>query len=52
MKAWIEAKGYGPVDLQPGKSGQFDVLVGENLAYSRYDTGSFPQDADLAKIAF
>ena len=52
MKAWIEAKGHGPVDLEPGKSGQFDVLVGEKLVYSRYETGLIPLEADLAKIAF
>jgi predicted Rdx family selenoprotein len=52
VKAWIDAKGHGPVDVQPGKSGQFDVLVGEKLVYSRYETGRFPQDADLEKIAY
>ena len=50
MKAWIEARGRGPVDIQPGKSGQFDVIIDGKLAYSRYDTGSFPAETDLAKI--
>lgn len=50
MKAWLEAKGKGPVDLQPGKSGQFDITVGGTLAYSRYETGRFPWEADLEKI--
>ncbi len=50
MKAWIEARGRGPVEIEPGKSGQFDVLVDGKLAWSRYDTGRFPQDADLRKL--
>jgi predicted Rdx family selenoprotein len=50
VKAWFEAKGKGPVDLQAGKSGQFDISVGGRLAYSRYETGRFPWEADLEKI--
>jgi predicted Rdx family selenoprotein len=50
VKAWIEAHGRGPVDVQPGKSGQFDVVIDEKLVYSRYETGRFPSDADLEKI--
>ena len=46
----MEARGRGPVDLQPGTSGQFDVVVDGKLAYSRYETGRFPQDADLEKL--
>ena len=52
MKAWIEARGYGPVDVQPGKTGQFDVVIEDKLAYSRYETGRFPSEADLQKIKF
>lgn len=51
MKAWFEARGRGPVEIEPGKSGQFDVLLDGKLAYSRYDTGRFPGDADLEAIA-
>ena len=51
MKAWIEARGRGPVEVQPGKSGQFDVVIDEQLVYSRYATGRFPSDADLEEIA-
>jgi predicted Rdx family selenoprotein len=50
VKAWLEARGRGPVELQPGKSGQFDIFVGSNLAYSRHATGRFPSDEDLARI--
>ena len=52
MKAWIEAHGCGPVELEPGKSGQFDVLSGETLVYSRYETGRFPWEADLLALKF
>jgi len=52
VKAWIESHGHGPVDIQPGKSGQFDVVVGGDLVYSRFETGRFPLEADLEKIAF
>jgi predicted Rdx family selenoprotein len=52
VKAWIEARGHGPVDVQPGKTGQFDVVIDEKLVYSRYETGRFPWDADLEKIKF
>ena len=50
MKAWIEDHGRGPVDIQTGKSGQFDVVVDGKLAYSRYETGRFPWEADLEKL--
>ena len=50
MKAWIEARGHGPVDIRQGKSGQFDIVADDKLAYSRYQTGRFPSDADLEKI--
>lgn len=52
MKASIEARGRGPVEVRPGKSGQFDIVVGEKLVYSRYQTGRFPSDADLENIQF
>lgn len=38
------------MELQPGKSGQFDVAVDGRVAYSRYETGAFPSEADLEKI--
>jgi len=50
VKAWLEARGRGPVDIQPGKTGQFDIIANGELVYSRYDTGRFPSDADLEAI--
>jgi len=52
VKAWIEARGHGPVDARPGKAGQFDVVADGKLVYSRYETGRFPWEADLEKIKF
>ena len=52
MKAWIEGHGSGPVELSPGKTGQFDVVADGRVVYSRYDTGRFPSDADLEKLRF
>ena len=51
MKAWFDAKGRGPVDIRPGKTGQFDVVIDGKLVYSRYETGRFPWEADLEKLA-
>jgi predicted Rdx family selenoprotein len=51
VKAWLETHGRGPVEIEPGKSGQFDITVEGRLVYSRYDTGRFPGDADLEPIA-
>jgi predicted Rdx family selenoprotein len=50
VKAWLEARGRGPVELQAGKSGQFDVVIDGRLGYSRYQTGRFPAEADLEKL--
>lgn len=52
MKAWLEARGRGPVDVQQGKTGQFDVVIDEKLVYSRGVTGRFPSDAELEKFKF
>jgi selT/selW/selH-like putative selenoprotein len=51
VKAWFDAKGRGPVDIRPGKTGQFDVVIDGKLVYSRYETGRFPWEADLEKLA-
>jgi predicted Rdx family selenoprotein len=52
VKAWIDSHGHGPVDIRQGQSGQFDVVVNGDLAYSRYETGRFPSEADLEKMSF
>lgn len=50
MKAWFEAAGRGPVDIRVGSSGQFDVVIDGELAYTRAQTGRFPSEADLAAL--
>jgi predicted Rdx family selenoprotein len=50
VKAWLEERGHGPVQLQPGGRGQFDVVMDGRVAYSRYETGRFPATADLEKM--
>ena len=52
MKAWLEERGRGPVELQTGKAGQFDLVANGKLVYSRYETGRFPWEADLEKLGF
>lgn len=39
------------VDVEPGKSGQFDVVIDGKLVYSRYQTGRFPTEGNLEGIA-
>ena len=51
MKAWLEAQGRGPVEARVGRTGQFDVVVDGRVVYSKDDTGRFPTDADLRKLA-
>jgi len=47
VKAWFETRGRGPVEINPGRTGQFDVIVDGKVVYSRYETGRFPSEADL-----
>jgi hypothetical protein len=51
VKAWFEARGRGPVEMQVGGRGQFDIVIGGQLAYSKHKTGRFPSEADLEKLA-
>ena len=50
MKAWLEAHACGQVEIQAGKSGQFDITVDAKLAYSRYETRRFPSETELERI--
>jgi len=52
VKAWIEARGPGSIEIRPGKSGQFDIVADGKLVYSRSQTGRFPSDSDLENIHF
>lgn len=35
------------IELKPGRSGQFDVTIDGNLAYTRSKTGRFPTDSEI-----
>jgi predicted Rdx family selenoprotein len=51
VKAWFESHGRGPVEIQPGRAGQFDVVVDGRVVYSKSTTGRFPEDPDLENLA-
>jgi hypothetical protein len=38
------------VEIKPGKSGQFDVLVGDDLIFSKASTGRFPVDGEVESM--
>jgi predicted Rdx family selenoprotein len=44
------AKSGAEFDLQPGKSGQFDVTVDGRLAFSKHRVGRFPTDDEIAAL--
>jgi predicted Rdx family selenoprotein len=50
VKAWFEAQGRGPVDIQPGRTGQFYIIVDGKVVYSRQQTGKVPSETDLAVL--
>ena len=50
MRDALEAKGITSIELKPGKSGQFDITVDGALKYSRYQTGRFPSDEEIARL--
>ena len=35
------------IELKPGRSGQFDVTIDGQVAYTRSKTGRFPTDAEI-----
>lgn len=51
MRDRLQARGVTDVEIRPGKSGQFDVTVDGALKYSRYQTGRFPDDAEVDAMA-
>jgi predicted Rdx family selenoprotein len=50
VRAALQDRGIGDIELQPGRSGQFDILVDGGLEYSRHATGRFPSEDDIAKL--
>lgn len=49
-KARLESLGKGPVTLQSGKAGQFDVSRDGTLLYSRALTGRFPGNDEISGL--
>jgi predicted Rdx family selenoprotein len=47
----LKTHGITAVELQPGKSGQFDVTIDGRLKYSRYQTGAFPSEQEIDALA-
>jgi predicted Rdx family selenoprotein len=47
----LQAKGIAEVEIEPGRSGQFDIVIDGKLEYSRYQTGRFPTDDEIARLA-
>jgi selT/selW/selH-like putative selenoprotein len=50
VRARLEELGAKEFDLQPGKSGQFDVTVNGELAFSRHKVGRFPTDDEIEDL--
>jgi selT/selW/selH-like putative selenoprotein len=46
----LHARGIADIELQPGRSGQFDVTIDGDLKYSRHRSGRFPSPEDIAKL--
>jgi len=47
----LRSHGIDDIELQSGRSGQFDIFIDGNLAYSRHATGRFPSAEDIDKLA-
>jgi len=43
----LQARGIQDVECRSGRSGQFDVVIDGQLAYSRDRTGRFPSEAEV-----
>ena len=38
------------VEGKTGRSGQFDIVLYGRVAYSRYETGRFPSEEEIARL--
>lgn len=50
MRDSLQAKGVGDVECKTGRSGQFDIVIDGRVAYSRYETGRFPSEEEIARL--
>lgn len=46
----LQAKGVADIELEAGKSGQFDISIDGALRYSRYRTGRFPSEQEIDRL--
>ena len=47
MRERLEKLGTANIELRPGRSGQFDVTVDDELRFTRAKVGRFPTDAEI-----
>jgi selT/selW/selH-like putative selenoprotein len=47
LAASIESRFGEKVEIKPGSRGQFDVIVGDQLIFSKHDTGRFPEPDEV-----
>ena len=45
----LQGKGVD-AKAMPGGKGQFDVVRGGELLYSKHETGRFPEEAEIASL--
>ena len=50
MRDHLQKQGATDIELRPGKSGQFDVTVDDQLRYTRSKTGRFPTDDEIEDL--
>ena len=50
MRDSLQAKGVDDVECKTGRSGQFDIVIDGRVAYSRYQTGRFPSEEEIARL--
>lgn len=51
MRDRLKSLGAQDIELKHGASGQFDVFIDGKIGYSRHDTGRFPTDSEIDKLA-
>ena len=50
MRDSLQGKGIDDVECKSGRSGQFDIVIDGKVVYSRYQTGRFPSEAEIAQL--
>ena len=50
MAASLNSRFGEKVDVKPGKTGQFDIVVNGKLIFSKAETGRFPVDDEVEEL--